>query len=111
MLLPANLLRPAISQYYYAAFHAAVAALLSRGLEPRTRSGVKTEFSRVFLHGGLLPPSLGTALRHLEDDREAADYAREAVFTRQDADEARVGAAALRDAVRALLLREGWTAP
>ncbi|MHB2021439.1 MAG: HEPN domain-containing protein [Candidatus Xenobia bacterium] len=107
-LVSLRLWRPAVSQYYYAVYHAAMSALLSRELEPKTHAGVHAEFNRAFIHSTLLPAELSSALRHRGQEREAADYKRAAVFTPQNAEEARTDAAMFRTAVQALLSSEGW---
>jgi len=100
--------RGAISQYYFAVFHAALAGLISRDVQPKTHTGVKTEFSRIFVSSGVLNPSIGRLLRRREDEREEADYVAGLVFTKDDVEEARDEAGAFREAVRELLTGERW---
>lgn len=107
-LLAARQPRGAITRYYYAAFHAARAALLTRESEPRSHGGVVSEFSRHFVRTDLIDSRLVRVLGRLESDRTEADYARAVVFTMPDAEEARDAARAFREAVRDLLVREQW---
>ena len=103
-------LRQAVGRYYYAVYHAARAALLSRGLEPATHSGMVTEFHRVFVHQGLLEARRARALGRLQRDREEAEYAPAIQFSPEDVVAARGSAADLREFVTTLLSGEGWLA-
>lgn len=97
-----------MTRYYYAAFHAARAALLSRGLEPRTHASIKSLFSQHFVLEGLLEPPASRVLSRLETEREDADYSRESIFTEADARTAREMTLQLREPLGKLLAREGW---
>ena len=66
--------RFAVSRAYYAAFHAASAALLSEGVDPRSHKGTHTQFARVFLRDGRLPRTLGPTFVALSRLRQDADY-------------------------------------
>lgn len=100
--------RGAVGRYYYASFHAAQGALLTRELEPKTHAGVRSEFSRVFVQTGILTREEAQALTDLQKEREAADYSRTATFEQQDAVDARALTQRFRDAVAAVLRTEGW---
>lgn len=64
----------AVSRAYYAAFHAAQAALLAEGQRAHTHRGVVTLFGLLFVHTGKLDRKWGKFLANLKDDREAGDY-------------------------------------
>lgn len=73
-LLKARGYDDATSRAYYAAFHAAQAALLTEGLEAETHRGVVNLFGLHFVKTGKLPGRLGKLLSNLKDDRERGDY-------------------------------------
>jgi uncharacterized protein (UPF0332 family) len=66
----------AASRAYYAACHAASAALFSLGLQARTHAGIRHLFSEHFVKPGRLPPTADATLAQLESWRQAADYGR-----------------------------------
>lgn len=108
LLREAGQWRDSVGRYYYAAFHAARAALLARGQEPRTHAGVSSQFSRLFVRSGLLEPRHSRLLGRLQRDREQADYSREVIFTEEDANETRAEVSNFRAAVCDMLTAEGW---
>ncbi len=70
----------AISRAYYAAFYAAMAALLSVGEAPKTHSGTLQRFRLHFIKTGRLPLSLGDVLTYAFNARQRADYEAFAIF-------------------------------
>lgn len=100
--------RAAIARYYFAAFHSARAAVLARGLEPRSHAGVKSSFSQQFVHSGQLEPAASRVLSRLETERADADYSRESIFAEADAVAAREMTRALREPLLELLRSQGW---
>ena len=64
----------AVSRAYYAAFHAAQAALLTEGLTATTHQGLVNLFGLHLVKTGKLPKQLGKFLANLKDDRESSDY-------------------------------------
>ncbi len=62
----------AINRTYYAAFHAAMAALLSVGEAPKTHSGTHHLFHLHFVKSGRLPVTLGETFRHAFTLRQRA---------------------------------------
>ena len=64
----------AVSRAYYAAFHAAQAALLTEGQRAETHRGVVTLFGLLLVKTGKLDRRWGKLLANLKDDREAGDY-------------------------------------
>lgn len=110
LLRGAQAWRGAVSRYYYAAFHCARAALLSRGEEPATHAGVANRFAELFVRSGLLEGRLSRLLGRSQRDREQADYARAVVFSEADAVEAAREVGDFREAVAQLLRSEGWLA-
>jgi uncharacterized protein (UPF0332 family) len=64
----------AVSRAYYAAFHAATAALFSLGLQARSHAGVRHLLLEHFIRPGVLDAELGTRLAELERYRHQADY-------------------------------------
>ena len=70
----------AISRAYYAALHAARAALLSLGETPRTHHGVHTRFAFHFVATGRLERAVGDILTLSARERERSDYEALTVF-------------------------------
>ena len=68
-------LATATNRLYFAAMHAAKAACLSEGLDPKTHRGLKSLLSLRFVHPGKLPDWVATAYAQLETDRDLSDYA------------------------------------
>lgn len=64
----------AISRAYYAAYHAAQAALLTEGQRGDTHKGVVMLFGLMLVKTGKLDKKWGKFLANLKDDREAGDY-------------------------------------
>lgn len=74
LLLEGGFYDIAASRAYYAMFYAAEAALLSKGIARSRHSGVIAAFNEYFVHTGLLPDALATALSNAFDQRNEADY-------------------------------------
>ncbi len=108
LLRQAKAWRGAVSRYYYAAFHGARAALLSRGEEPATHSGVANRFAELFVRTRLLEGRLSRVLGRAQRDREQADYARAVVFSETDAVDTAREVEGFRKAIETLLRSEGW---
>ena len=64
----------AVSRAYYAAFHAAQAALLTEGQRGESHRGVVTLFGLLLVKPGKFEKKWGKFLANLKDDREAGDY-------------------------------------
>ncbi|MBI2894243.1 MAG: HEPN domain-containing protein [Deltaproteobacteria bacterium] len=93
----------AISDAYYAAFHAVRALLFSIGEEPRTHAGVVHLFNVRFVRTGRIDARHLSALSRAQHDRTAADYGTSVTFTAEDAAEQIACARDLVDAAEALL--------
>ncbi len=63
-----------VSRAYYAAFHAAQAALLTEGQRGETHKGLVTLFGLLLVKTGKFEKRWGKFLANLKDDREAGDY-------------------------------------
>lgn len=74
LLLSQKAFEDAISRAYYAAFHAAQAALLTEGLTATTHQGVVNLFGLHFVKTGKMDKKFGRFLSNLKDDRENSDY-------------------------------------
>lgn len=72
-------LATAMNRLYFAALHAAKAACLSEGLDPKTHRGLRSLLSLRFVHPGKLPEWVATVYARLETDRDLSDY--EALFS------------------------------
>jgi len=66
--------RAAISESYFAAFHASLAALLGCGVRPSKRSNVSAVFDTHLVKPGLIEPEYAGILARLGAEREKADY-------------------------------------
>jgi uncharacterized protein (UPF0332 family) len=64
----------AVSRAYYAAFHAAQAALLTEGQRADTHRGLVILFGLLLVKTGKFERRWGKFLANLKDDREASDY-------------------------------------
>ena len=64
----------AASHAYYAAFHAATAALATRGLSFSSHRETIGAFNREFVKQGCLPPDTTQQIRMLFQHRQIADY-------------------------------------
>ncbi|MGH7378141.1 MAG: HEPN domain-containing protein [Candidatus Methylomirabilales bacterium] len=73
-LLKAGFFEDAVSRAYYAAFHAAQAALLTEGQQADTHKGLSTLFGLFFVKTGRIEKRFGRYLANLKDDRETSDY-------------------------------------
>ncbi len=76
-----------MSRFYYAAFHAAKALLLTQGLEAKTHEGVRRLFSLHFIKSGKIEDKFSRLLSHAEQDRDDADYFVESIFTKADCEQ------------------------
>lgn len=70
----------AINRAYYAAFHAATAALLAVGETPKTHSGSHHRFYRHYVKKGPLTKDIGWTLSFAYELRQRADYEAFTVF-------------------------------
>ena len=78
----------AVGRAYYAVYEAAHAALGVLGIpEPKTHSGLASQFNRHCVMSGRMPKEVAGALGGLEDERSVADYFR-VVPSAEEADEA-----------------------
>ncbi|RLT43713.1 MAG: HEPN domain-containing protein [Chloroflexi bacterium] len=74
LMLDSWLVRPAISECYYAVFYAASAVLLSKGIERRRHEGVGSALGESFVRIGELPAEMTKLFHQLHEDRLSADY-------------------------------------
>lgn len=66
--------RGVVNRLYYACFHAARAALHTKGFDPDTHAGVLTLFGREIVEQGDATGADGRFLNRMESYRSAADY-------------------------------------
>jgi len=81
VLVDAGLFRDAESRLYYAAYHAAVAALLTEAIEPRSHAGVASLLGQHFVKTGRLDTGDARLFARLQKYRLEADYGRDFVLT------------------------------
>jgi uncharacterized protein (UPF0332 family) len=101
VLVREGLLHDAESRIYYAAYHAAVALLLTLGLEPRSHTGVASLLGLHFVKTGRLDSGDARLFARLQKYRTEADYARDFVLTREALEEDLAGCRAFVERVRA----------
>lgn len=103
VLLDAGLLHDAESRLYYAAYHAAVALLLTQGLEPRSHTGVANLLGLHFVKTGRLDPGDARLFARLQKYRIEADYSAQFVVTRDAIEEDVAACRAFIERVRAAI--------
>lgn len=86
-LLEDDRVEAAMNRAYYAAFHAARAALLTEGEEPTSHAGILSRFSYHFVRTGRISEEVGKVLARAETDRNRADYDAFSVFEIQAAED------------------------
>ena len=74
LLFENSMFSEAISEAYYAMFHAAKALLALRGVYPKTHAGVVSQFGLQFVTEGLIEELYAKILAKAEAKREKADY-------------------------------------
>jgi|ABPW01.1.fsa_nt_gi uncharacterized protein (UPF0332 family) len=74
LLLDAKRDRGAANRLYYAAFYAAVAALLTKRLEYSKHSAVIAFFDKQFIRTGVLPKEYSRTLHRAFNERQQDDY-------------------------------------
>jgi len=107
-VLAAGFSADAVSPAYYAAFHAAEAALLVEGDEVHTHEGLKSLFGLRFVKTGRLPAELASILRELKDERQNGDYSIFPAITAAEAERAVASAERFVDALEAFLRAQGF---
>lgn len=66
--------RTGYNRLYYACFYAARALLVQHGHDPKTHSGVKTQFNNHFVRTGILEDDLSSFYGKLMEARLDSDY-------------------------------------
>ena len=108
LLLHAGLYADAISRMYYAILHATTAALLTKGFDPATHRAATSLLNQHLIHTGELEPEWLNCFRDAMNDRRAADYDANIVFTTQQAADAYQQAEAFCARIHRYLLAEGF---
>lgn len=103
VLLREELLADAVSDAYYAAFHAVRALLFSIGEEPRSHRGALHLFNVNFVRTGQLDARHLSAFARAQYDRVSADYGATRRFEKREAEEEIAGARELVEAAAKLL--------
>jgi uncharacterized protein (UPF0332 family) len=68
-----------VNRLYYAAFHAAQAALYDRGIEPSSHGAIRNRFGEALVLDGSVDRSQGRLLTTLADLRQQVDYGYEPI--------------------------------
>lgn len=109
-LLAAGLHNDAVSRAYYGVLHLLRAALLTKGVEPKTHAGAIHLYNVELVRAGLLPATHNRMLAGLQRARELADYDAAVAFTEEDARVSIADAEVVAAAIREMLTNEGWLA-
>lgn len=75
---------------YYAVYHGAKAALLNKGISPKSHEGIERMFSLYYVKVNLIDTDIGRIIGRLMKLREEADYYPEMSFDLKDSSEAMV---------------------
>jgi uncharacterized protein (UPF0332 family) len=105
VLVEASLLHDAESRLYYAIYHAAVALLLTEGIEPRSHAGTTSLLGLHFVKTGRLGPDAARLFARIQKYRLEADYGRDFVLTEAALREDLVSCQGFLDRVRELSAR------
>lgn len=73
---------------YYAVYHGAKAALLKKGISPKSHEGIERMFSLYYIKVNLIETDIGRIIGRLMKLREEADYYPETSFNLKDSSEA-----------------------
>jgi uncharacterized protein (UPF0332 family) len=98
----------AVSRAYYAVLHLLRAALLSRGVDPKTHAGAIHLFNSELVRKGTFSSAHNRLLGGLQRARELADYDAAVTFSAEDAEAEVAAAERFAAAVMEVLTREGW---
>lgn len=91
-LLAAGFSRGAVSRAYYAAFHAARALLMERGVQAKSHDGLRRMLALHLVKPGHFDPGTAEILARLATKREDSDYASDVPISQAEAEEAVVQA-------------------
>jgi hypothetical protein len=81
LLIDAGLLHDAESRLYYAIYHAAVAVLLTEGIEPRSHAGTVSLLGLHFVKTGRMAAEDARLFARIQKYRIESDYGRDFVLT------------------------------
>lgn len=81
LLVDAGLLHDAESRLYYAIYHAAVAVLLTEGIEPRSHAGTVSLLGLHFVKTGRMGAEDARLFARIQKYRIESDYGRDFVLT------------------------------
>ena len=85
---------------YYAVYHGAKAALLNKGISPKSHEGIERMFSLYYVKVNLIETDIGRIIGRLMKLREEADYYPETSFDLKDSSEALEMAIKFLDTIR-----------
>jgi uncharacterized protein (UPF0332 family) len=74
LLFENNMFADAISEAYYAMFHAAKSLLALKDIYPKTHTGVVSQFGLQFVNEGFIEELYGKSFAKAQTKREKADY-------------------------------------
>jgi len=76
----------AVSRAYYSMFFATEALLLTKGLVPKSHSGLISLFGNYFVKQNIFPKEMGRQLNRAFDKRQIGDYATVIISDKKDAE-------------------------
>jgi len=100
--------KDAVSRFYYAAFHTLRAALLTKGLEPKTHEGCDRLLHRDFVKPGLIEMEAARIFSTLMKYREESDYNPFYTFTKEDCNSIEAETRRFIDDLRGYIKRAGY---
>ncbi len=95
-----------VNRAYYSVFYAALALLVTVDTEPSKHAGVLAKFDELFVREGIFPKEMSRILHHAFDMRQAGDYQKSRVITREQAVEVLSSAEKFVKAIERKLTRE-----
>jgi len=106
LLLEQNFYNGAVSRAYYAMFAAARAALLTREIQVKTHTGLRSAFGNEFIKNGQIDKIYGRMLSRGEHIREEADYGSDKRITKEEAEATVISASSFIQIVKDILHHE-----
>ncbi|MCC6498866.1 MAG: HEPN domain-containing protein [Anaerolineales bacterium] len=76
-----------VNRAYYSVFYAALALLVTEGVEPTKHTGALSKFDELFVRQGVVSKEMSRILHHAFDMRQAGDYQKSRVITEEQAGE------------------------
>ena len=106
ILLEKDFYRGAVNRFYYAAFYAIEAILLTKEVTVSKHSAVISAFNRYFIKTGIFPKEYSQYISRLFRNRQMGDYEFELSISKDEAQEELIIAQKLINAISQYLINE-----